>query len=343
MKESKKHIIRFHLIFIALLWFATDTDGQDRHFSQFYNNRVYHNPAAASLQETDYRIGINYRKQWSWLQNSFRNQSISGEAGFAPDKQHFNRLGTSLIVLQDQAGSSQLKRFEARGNVAWHQPVTSKDVFSSGIGFGYIQRSIVWDGLKWDAQYNGAGYDPSLDNKENLNTNAVSHIDFSLGLFWTHRARKSEWNCGLSSYHYMQDQSLIEESMSPLQLRHTILGSYTKRTSYFDYVADLKIKRQAGAMEIELGGRVHYKLGMDSRYTNFRTSSTAFFGVYYRHADAITPLLGFEFERLVSLFVSYDVTISELAATGGRGGALEFTLLYKGNFSGNRKMLERQK
>jgi type IX secretion system PorP/SprF family membrane protein len=343
MRKTKVHIeIRF-LLLIGLISSSVFMRAQDRHFSQFYNNRVYHNPAAASLQETDYRIGINYRKQWSWLENSFRNQSFSGEAGFAPDKQHFNRLGTGLIILQDQAGNSQLKRFEARGNVAWHQPVTSKDVFSSGIGFGYIQRSIAWDGLKWDAQYNGAGYDPSLDNKENLNSNAVSHIDFSLGLYWTHRARNSEWNCGISSYHYRQDQSLIEESSSPLQLRHNLLGSYTKRTSYFDYVGDVKVMRQAGAMEIEVGGRVHYKLGMDSRYTNFRTSSTAFFGAYYRYSDAISTLIGFEYERMVSLFISYDVTLSNLSEAGGRGGAIEFTLLYKGNFSGNRKMLERQK
>ncbi len=343
MEKDFTHILRVTAILIVSCSLTMDVFGQDRHFSQFYNNRVYHNPAAASLQETDYKIGVNYRKQWSWLKNAFRNQSFSGEAGFLPDKKHFNRLGTGLLVQQEQAGTSQLKRFEARGNVAWHQPVTSNDIFSAGIGVGYIQRSIVWDALKWDSQYNGAGFDPSLDNKENISSNAVSHIDFSLGLFWTHRARKSEWNCGASSYHYRQDQSLLEESSSPLQLRHNVLASYTIRTTYFDYVADAKWMRQAGAMEIQVGGRVHYKLGMDSRYTNFRTSSTAFFGAYYRHADAITPLIGFEFERMVSLYVSYDITLSPLADVGGRGGALEFTLLYKGNFSGNRKTLERQK
>ena len=40
--------------------------GQDLHFSQFYNSPLTTNPANTGfIPDADYRIGVNYRNQWS--------------------------------------------------------------------------------------------------------------------------------------------------------------------------------------------------------------------------------------------------------------------------------------
>ena len=291
------------------------------------------------MMESDFRFTANYRKQWGWLQNAFRNQSFHAEAGFLPDSRHFNRLGAGLYIMQEEAGSSKLNRFEARGNVAYHVPVSSKDFFSAGMGASFVQRSINYDNLKWDAQYNGAGYDPTLDDKENLTSNSISYFDFALGLYWNHKNRDSEWNFGLASHHFRQNQSLLEESKSPLQMKHNFMFSYTYRQDRLAYTFDGIAVRQSGAMETSGGLRIQYTLGGNSRYTNFRTSSNIFAGAFYRFKDAVIPMIGFEYQRMASLTLSYDITLSPLSKMNGPGGALELTLVYRGNLSSSRRSL----
>ena len=52
-------------------------------------------------------------------------------------------------------------------------------------------------------------------------------------------------------------------------------------------------------------------------------------GLYYRHKDAVIPMLGFETNDLKFTF-SYDATISTLNNFNGYRGASEFTLVKKG-------------
>ena len=62
MKANKK-IVGF--TFCSLM-FAFTTQAQDLHFSQFFNSPLTTNPANTGfIPGGDYRIGINYRNQWS--------------------------------------------------------------------------------------------------------------------------------------------------------------------------------------------------------------------------------------------------------------------------------------
>jgi hypothetical protein len=52
-------------------------------------------------------------------------------------------------------------------------------------------------------------------------------------------------------------------------------------------------------------------------------------GLYYRHKDAVIPMLGFEVNSLKFTF-SYDATVSSLNQFNNYRGASEFSLVKKG-------------
>ena len=54
------------ILMICGVMMMTIVSGQDLHFSQFMNSPLTTNPANTGfMPEGDYRIGINYRNQWS--------------------------------------------------------------------------------------------------------------------------------------------------------------------------------------------------------------------------------------------------------------------------------------
>ena len=62
MKQSFKFI----LLLLMMIAAAVYTKAQDLHFSQFMNSPLVTNPANTGfIPDGDYRIGINFRNQWS--------------------------------------------------------------------------------------------------------------------------------------------------------------------------------------------------------------------------------------------------------------------------------------
>ncbi|HSN60096.1 MAG TPA: type IX secretion system membrane protein PorP/SprF, partial [Ferruginibacter sp.] len=63
-------------------------------------------------------------------------------------------------------------------------------------------------------------------------------------------------------------------------------------------------------------------------------------GLYYRHKDAVIPMIGFEVNTLRFTF-SYDATMSTLKNFNNYRGATEFTLVKKGFYaqSGDRQSM----
>ena len=54
------------LSILSALLLTAPAFGQDLHFSQFFNSPLTTNPANTGfIPDGDYRIGMNYRNQWS--------------------------------------------------------------------------------------------------------------------------------------------------------------------------------------------------------------------------------------------------------------------------------------
>jgi hypothetical protein len=75
--------IRIYILFGAWnLLFVISMNGQDLHFSQFMNSPLTTNPANTGfIPGGDYRVGINYRNQWSSVMLiPYKTMSAFGDA-----------------------------------------------------------------------------------------------------------------------------------------------------------------------------------------------------------------------------------------------------------------------
>jgi type IX secretion system PorP/SprF family membrane protein len=89
---------------------------------------------------------------------------------------------------------------------------------------------------------------------------------------------------------------------------------------------------QAKSSELVLGLNAHYNLSGDGQYQLIG-------GLYYRHKDAIIPLIGLGYKDYVFSF-TYDATMSTLKNYNATRGAFEFSLIRQGlfdSYNGNRR------
>ena len=100
---------RFQLMTIALLA-ACVVNAQDLHFSQWYNSPLTTNPANTGfIPEADYRLGANYRNQWSSIMSvPYKTMSVWGDVQLFRDRIESGWLGAGGVILRDVAGSGSL-------------------------------------------------------------------------------------------------------------------------------------------------------------------------------------------------------------------------------------------
>lgn len=292
--------------------------GQDAIFSQYWLTPASINPAATATQNSDYRATFQRKNQGTLPQIKFNTSQLVGEMKlFNSGARH---MGVGLLIRQDKTGEAQLAVFEAGGMLAYHIRTGKKNRLSAGFGVAYRQRSINIEGLSWDSQYNGAGFDPTLPTGETIGANTSWSIDLQTGLQWLHEGRH-RYTIGYSTYHYMQDQGLLGSTIDKTILRHQFIGSYSKMLKPVDITGDLLIVQHGGAMTAVLGGRAEYKLGTDSRYTTASTSSFVVAGAHYRWADAVLLMIGYDYHKTMKLTFGYDITTgSANVFNTGRGG-----------------------
>src|ERR1700744_455241 len=104
----------------CMLLGAFAVEGQDLHFSQWMNSPLLTNPANTGfIPDADYRLGANYRNQWSSLMSvPYQTFSVWGGAQVFRDKIKNGWLGLGGVLLRDDAGAGTLTSTEAYASVA---------------------------------------------------------------------------------------------------------------------------------------------------------------------------------------------------------------------------------
>lgn len=332
MRKNFYFISLSSLIAIACLLKSQAAFGQDPHFSQFFTCTQLYNPALVGAFDEDIRVSGHYRNQWSGPIKGYRTNAVNAE-GNVLFLTELSYLSAGLFVLSDKAGASQMGTFQGLLSGSYHLATSRRDQLNFGFQAGLLQRTINFDGLKWDAQYNGIEYDPALGNNEDLLINKVWRYDVGAGFNWIHKGRRNYWSLGYAVRHYNQNQTILLKSEDKLALRHTFQGAHEATTSWGKLRTEMLYQQQGRAVEVVVGMRGEYRIGNDSRYTKNTTSSALYGGLYYRVRDAVTPVFGFEFKRQFCGFVSFDIPLSKVAKISGIFGGPEFTLQYKLHFA----------
>jgi type IX secretion system PorP/SprF family membrane protein len=314
------------------LIFTIVTRAQDLHFSQFFNSPLTTNPANTGfIPDGDYRLGINYRNQWSSVMAvPYKTMSAFGDIQLLKDRMDNGWVGLGGVILRDVAGSGNLTSTKVYGSVAYHQLLGYSSLLSLGFNVGYANKQINSANLKFPDQFDGKFFDNKLPTSVILDRNNIGYLDLQVGMNYAYFPTENIYiNTGFSAHHINRPQESFFESSDvsnkvPVRYIGFLNGSF-KLNDQVILNPNVYYTRQATASEIVGGINAHYNLSGDGQYVLIG-------GAYYRHKESVIPLIGLGYKDYTFSF-TYDATISTLKTYNGTRGAFEFSLVKQGMIS----------
>ena len=309
--------IRFILI-ICFFFVTTKSHAQDPHFSQFYANPMYLNPAYAGANFCP-RLIMNYRNQWPALPGDYVTYNTSFDFGL----QEIHG-GLGLVVLHDNAGSGVMTTNKISLLYAYHANISGETTLSAGFQASYFERRLnanQFFGDQIDELY-GFIY-PSFDPFSSGEYFDVNYIDFSAGLLVT----TNRFFIGTVVHHLTEPSYSFLDSYNQgkLPMKFTVHGgsrivvedlgwfNSTFLSRFSVLTPHIIIQKQAESEQINIGGSLssdHLALGLAYRRG-------------FNNSDALIILLGYELDKY-KIGYSYDLTLSRLGMSSG--GAHEISI-----------------
>lgn len=313
LKYNMSRLI-FMLLTAALMLTNTMVNAQDAHFSQFYANPLYLNPAMAGTNVCP-RIATSFRDQWPSLQSGeFVSYSVSYD-------QHFDKLngGIGILLFGDRAGDGTFNTYNANFMYSFKLKVSRKFNMRFALSAGYYQTSLDWSKLTFgdmiDPKY-GFVYQTAELPPGDL---AKAQLDFSGGFIGYFQ----NFYFGFAAHHMvpMYVGFISETYKVPIKFTGHIGG-------YFDLKR--KSKKELTFGDISISPNFIYQQQQTFHYFNegFYLNFYPFtVGLWLRHSmqniDAIIFSTGLQHEQF-RIGYSYDITASQLA--GQSGGAHEVSV-----------------
>lgn len=321
------------MLFAGIQFIAT-VNGQDLHFSQFFNAPLTTNPANTGfIPDADYRLGATYRTQWaSVLAAPYKTISVYGDAQVLRNKIENGWLGLGGFILSDQAGSGGLKSTKIYGSLAYHQMLGASSLLSAGFNVGWANKRIDVSKFTFPSQFNGKFFDPSiLSNYPNFTATSTSYFDLQVGMNYAYFPTEDVYvNAGYSIHHVNRPQETFfsdSPDSSRLAMRHIgFLNALLKVNDRVIINPNAYYTNQAKSNELVLGMNANYNLSGEGGEKQLIA------GVYYRLGDAVIPMVGFEIKNIRFTF-SYDATTSALNNFNNFQGASEFNIMKKGFYN----------
>lgn len=338
--QIKKLKVRFVCVAMSCIFFQVSFS-QSLHFSQFFNSPLTVNPANTGfMPDADYRIGANYRNQWSSVMSlPYTTMSIFGDAQVLRNKLENGWLGLGGILLKDVAGSGKLSTTDLYASVAYHQMLGYSSLLSLGFNAGWVNKRINATDLRFPDQFDGKFFSSKLPTGVALDAYSVSYIDIKIGMNYAYfPTDKIYINGGFAAWHVNRPyESFFSNNVagadSRLPRRYIgFVNSSIKLNEQMIVNPMAYYTRQTTASDFTLGANLQYNLGNGGEMQLVA-------GVYYRYNDAMIPMVGLTFKKL-RVFFTYDATTSSLKKYNGSRGAFEFALLNYGvydTYSGNKR------
>ena len=253
-------------------------------------------------------------------------------------KKKGNHFGYGFTLFNDKAGSSKLTTNQANLDLSYHVYFSRTSSLSAGVKTGFFQRSINTTDLKWDAQYDGKGYDASLPTRENGVFQSFMKFDLAAGLMYKYYSRASnfKFELGGSMAHITKPKNSFyskDPSLNYKYIGHMHIQAKVGDNVFF--LPSAMFTLQGKQSEIIAGGNFKIILGEQTRdkvilNTFTLLSSAVQFGAYYRVKDAVIFTAAMDYKRNMTFGVSYDVNVSKLNLASKRRGGLEFSFILKG-------------
>lgn len=329
----KNLLIRI-LLPVALLSMksAGDASAQGMHFSQYYNAPLLLNPANTGLMsESDFRIGLNYRDQWAKIPVPYK--TFSGFADFQLFRgfEGTNWMGIGFSFFNDKAGDGELSLTKFEGNIAYHVQMGMSSMISAGISGGYGQRSVNYNKLSFNDQWDGFKFDMLSANNEQDGVINTNYFDVGAGVNYAFFPNEFTYiKFGAAVAHLNQPKETFYKGgnvENTIGMRPTgnIDGIFRINES-FTVNPSVYFTTQKGAYEL-LGGSL-FLFNMGGAKDN---STQLILGGFYRWDEAAVLALGLQYSSM-KFMVSYDYTLSSLSPDIKGSGGWEIGINYQGMY-----------
>lgn len=305
---SKRKYVAGLLFFAVVLLCGTEVKAQDPHFTQFYANPIYLNPAFAGSHRCP-RIIFNYRNQWPNISGTFvttsfsfdtRIDALSGGLGF-----HF---------LNDRAGLGTMGITSFSGVYAYQVAITRTFSMAFGLEATYRQKKLDWSKLTFGDQIDPK-YGFIYNTLESKNMEKVSYPDFSAGVL----GYSKRFYAGFAVMHLTQpDEAFLVPGNSILPMKYTAhIGALIPldgRYGQSNMSPNIIYQQQGDFRELNLG--------------LYLTKGTIVGGLWYRNQDALVAMVGFQ-QDPIRMGYSYDITLSKLGIVTAGSHEISLQLLFK--------------
>lgn len=321
-------------LLLLLILLAGGTGAQDLHFSQFFNSPLTTNPANTGfIPDANYRLGINYRNQWSTVPVPYKTYSLYGDAQLLRDRWYYGWLGVGGVLLQDEAGDGVLKSTKVYGSLAYHQLLGENSLLTLGFNAGLAMKRIDVSKMVFPSQFNDTYgkwfFDGMLPSGEHFSSTAIHYFDLQAGMNYAYFPTDNIYlNLGFSVQHLnTPKETFLENGDNEIGRRYIgFLNASLKLAPNVIINPNIYYTTQMQASEAVGGAWVAYNLsGEGGEYQLLA-------GAYYRWKDAVIPLIGYQLKQWRLMF-TYDVTTSSFAAANNHRGAYEISLTYLGIYS----------
>ena len=299
-------------------------NAQDIHFSQFLSSPLTLSPGATGHFNGDYRIAANHRTQWRSVTIPY--QTFGGSFDM---RNSFNvrNLGTGIAIYNDKAGDSEFSTLMVNlsGSYTFSISKDSLHYLTGGIQAGVSQRTINYNKLYFDNQFNGIRYDPNLSNGESFVREGYLKMNLNSGLAWTFIPKqRSRIMVGLTVFNLSKPkQTFYNDPSIKLDRRLALFGSaQIPAAEKIDILPSIHIMSQGKYKEYIGGSNLRYVL--QNEFWKYRA---IYAGAFLRARDAGYIVVGMEYNDL-NVGISYDINTSGLRPASNKRGGLELSLIY---------------
>ena len=300
------------------------TKAQDIHFSQFYMNPVYLNPALTGNFDGDWRFTGNQKSQWRSVSRPFNTLGFSAEN---KEELLLPSLYHALNFYHDAAGDGNYKtiEFNLTNSYQYYLNTDSTHSITAGLQLGVNHKRVDISKLNFDTQFNGYTFDGSLGTGEVFDTESITNINLALGAIYTYKPEKrKKLVAGLGWFNLTTpNQSFLSNTEVKRNKRVVIHAKG-------NYPLNYQLEIQPGVFTQFQGKYKELVVGTNLKYIykDLRGEYIApYAGIWYRNQDAAYVVAGVYYNNWIG-GVSYDINVSELSPASNVRGGLEFSLQY---------------
>lgn len=312
--QTTAKILTFFLLFFGI----SSLNGQDIHFSQYFNSPLNLNPAQTGNFDGDWRIAGNYRNQWKALALPYRTSSVSYDRQIYVKQHH---LSAGIVLVNDESGDVRLKSNQLFLSGAYHRTINN-NALSIGVQIGYSTKKVVEMSLPGD-------WKPSDGIFMTNPGEHLSYFDVNAGVDWQRKTGIFTPEIGVSLFHlnhpkesfFNDNTRLPMKSIIHAALRSNLSDNFYVKPGFFTYL-------MTGAKDLVIGSEAGYSF--QGNQFQLREARAGFFfrnGIT-GNSDAMIALFGVQVSNL-DVNISYDFNISPLKTYTNNRGAFEISFIFK--------------